>query len=137
MRGAVAAALVLCTLALPGAQAALGIARFRETPITHVVHGFGAGHVEAWRTRVWLLHRQQPVGTGAIACIYVDTHTDVRECTGTYILPRGRIQVAGEIITRSAYQMTIVGGTGYYTGAHGVAIASGLPLLGVVTFYLD
>jgi len=114
----------------------LGVARFRETQITHAVSGDLAASVETWRTRVWLAHKNQVVGTGALACIRLDDHTSIKECMGTYILPRGRIQVAGEIISRAAFQLTIVGGTGVYAGSKGTAIFAGLPRLAVITFYL-
>ncbi len=110
-----------------------GVARFREIQITHAAAGDYAGAVEVWRTRVLLQHRAQTVGTGAIACTRIDSYTSVRECNGTYILPRGRIQVAGEIITRAAFQLTIVGGTGVYGAAGGVMVVL---RPGVVTFFL-
>ncbi len=136
-----AAVVVLAGLAFSGSAAApqnLGVARFRETPITRATNGDHAGAVDVWRTRVWLLKKPQTVGTGAITCIRVDAHTYIRECQGTYILPRGRIQVAGEIITRAAFQLTVVGGTGVYISIGGVAVFSGLTSgIGIVTLYLE
>ncbi len=114
-----------------------GVARFRETPVTYVSAGGGAAKAEAWRTQVWLLTEQKIAGTGVIACIRVDAYTDIRECSGTYILPRGRIQVAGEIITRASYQLTIVGGTGVYIATGGVAVFKQLRDVTSVVFYLQ
>lgn len=139
---AVIAAAGLILVALVSADtgnAPSGIARFREAEISHAVLGDYAGAVETWRSRVYLLHRQQVVGTGVIACIRADGNTTIRECQGTFILPRGRIQVAGEIITRGAYQLVVVGGTGIYTGTTGVLTVQGTapePRQALVTFFL-
>jgi hypothetical protein len=134
----VAAIATVLIVALPTSSANLpGVARFRETQINHKTIGDGAGSIEVWRTRVWLLKKLVPIGTGVLACIHADNHTDIRECTGTYILPRGRLQVSGEIITRAAFQLTVVGGTGVYTAAGGVGIFAGLPNPAAVTFFLQ
>lgn len=110
-----------------------GVARFRETVVAHQLSGVRAGATETWRTQVWLLHTDQAVGTGLIACIRADTDTTIRECDGTYVLPRGRIQVAGQVIDRTAFQLSVVGGSGVYGGAGGVMFV--LPP-GLVSFFL-
>ncbi len=110
-----------------------GVARFRETQVTHAFTGVYAGATETWRTQVWLLKKDQAVGTGLIACIKADRNTTIRECVGTYILPRGRIQLAGEIISHNAYQLSIIGGTGVYGAAGGVMVVL---RPGVVAFFL-
>jgi len=127
----IAVALMIISPATP-----TGVSRFRETQITHFSYGNYPGTAEVWRTRVWLLNKLQAVGTGAMACVYVDLHTDIRECNGTYIFPRGRIQVAGEIITRASFQLTIIGGTGVYSSAGGTAIFSGLPNPALITLFI-
>lgn len=109
----------------------VGVAYFREKVTAYNTSGSSAASTEAWRTRVYLLRRQQAVGTGGIACIRV-TRT-VRECYGTYVLPEGRIKIEGEITDRMKFQLVVIGGTGTYTGASGVASFGGLSL---VTFYL-
>lgn len=113
-----------------------GVARFREVEATHQDGIRSAGNVETWRTRVLLTGKNKIVGTGALACIQIDDLTSVRQCTGTYILPRGRIQVSGQIINRRSFQMTIVGGTGVYTGAGGTAVFIGGPTA-LITFFLE
>lgn len=128
---------VLVYASAPTSAVLPGVARFRETQITHVSKGEGAGAIEVWRTRIWLLKKPQTIGTGLIACIRADNHTDIQECQSTYVLPRGRIQLAGEIITRVAFQLTIVGGTGVYNGAGGVGVFTGLPNPAAVTFFLE
>lgn len=132
---AVLSALLLASLG--GASSNLGVARFGEQQVSHAVTGFKPGDVEVWRTQVVVLKRSKVIGTGAFACIYIDFHTSVRECQGTYILPRGRIQVAGEIISRSSFQLTIVGGTGVYTGVGGTAVFRGSETAHIITFYLS
>jgi len=133
----VAIAAIIAVFFLPGSATPLGVSRFRETQVTYFDRGNVPGDTEIWRTRVWLQHKFQTVGTGAIACINIDVRSDVRECQGTYVLPRGRIQVAGQIITRRSFQLTIVGGTGVYTGVGGTAIFTGLPNPAEVIFYLQ
>ncbi len=110
-----------------------GVARFRETQVTHISTGVHAGATEVWRTEVWLLQKDQAVGTGVIACIRADRNTSIRECSGTYILPRGRIQLAGEIISHDSYLLSVVGGSGVYGAAGGVMVVL---KPGVVAFFL-
>lgn len=105
---------------------AAGVAYFRQKPVTHQRQGM----VESWRGKLLLARRAQKVGTSGIACIFVAS--GVRECYGTFILPLGRIKVLGEMTNTKVYQFAIVGGTGRYSGATGIAsVADEL-----VTFYI-
>lgn len=125
---------VITLVSASSAGVAPGVARFRENVVSYSSSGTQAGAVETWRTQVLLPHKAQTVGTGVLACIRVDDNTTIRECNGTYILPRGRIQVAGQIINRAAYQLSIIGGSGIYVPAGGVmAVQPG----GLVTFFLS
>lgn len=108
-----------------------GVAYFREVTTVESHNGAFPGSTQAWSTRVLLLHESKAIGTGGIACIYV-TNTR-RECFGTYVLPQGRIKVLGEITNRTNFQLIIVGGTGVYAGAQGIAVFAP----GLVTFYLN
>lgn len=113
-----------------------GIARFREVEVAHVYASPG----ESWRTRVFLFHSPKLVGTGAFACMHVDRNTSIRECSGTYILPQGRIQLAGSIVKRASFLLLIVGGSGIYAGASGTAIVSQIassPRQAFLTFYFS
>lgn len=134
LAAAVTIAMLLPTT--PAASEAKGVAHFREVEVSHSVLGDFAGATETWRTRVLLRTVQQAVGTGAVTCVRVEELTSARECVATYILPRGRIQLAGEIVTRSAYQLTITGGTGIYAAAGGVAIFLGPQHAATIVFYL-
>jgi len=129
-------ALLLPTASAP--STASGVARFREREVAHYVSP--STRLETWRTQVFLLHRSRLAGTGALVCVSVDTNTTVRECQGTYDLPLGRVQVAGEVIVRSSFELTIVGGTGIYEDARGVVQVSQYaptPRRAFVTFYLQ
>lgn len=133
------AVLGLATVALVSAatrDAATGIARFREMEVAHTLSGDYGGATETWRTRIFLLRKQQTVGTGVLACVRVEETTSIRECQGTVILPRGRIQLAGEIINRNAFQLSIVAGSGTYEGMSGVAVFLGPTTNRLITFYL-
>lgn len=119
---AVVVLLAVGTAEAPSQSPQKGVARFRETVVTHHKGDGLAGSVETWRTKVWLPRRNQIVGTGVLACAHISNFTSIRECVGTYILPRGRIQVAGEVINLAGYQLSIVGGSGIYAGGGGVAV---------------
>lgn len=93
--------------------------------------------METWRTQVLLPNKNRIVGTGAWVCTFVDAHTSIRECMATYILPRGRVQIAGEVIDRSAFLLSIIGGTGAYSGALGVAVFRGTDEVHNLTFFLQ
>lgn len=125
-------ALIIALLLLPPH----GVAKFRETVVFYTAaRTTRAPAVETWRTQVWLRDRQQVVGTGIVICFSVGESTSTRECNATYLLPRGRVQLAGAILTRAAYQLTITGGGGFYTGARGNAIFTLLRGVTSVTFY--
>lgn len=107
-----------------------GVARFRESKISHFT-GTYAGSTETWKTRVTLRNSFKVVGISAYACVKIDNNTSIKECQATYLLPMGRVQIEGLIISSKAYQMIIVGGTGTYSNAMGNATFSD----GLVTFY--
>ena len=115
-----------------------GIGRFRETQVSGRTVGTGSGAIEVWRTRVYT-YRGQTVGTGALTCIYVDNHTSFRQCTGTYLLPLGKIIVAGDVTNRGAFELAVIQGTRFYAGSHGTALFrlyAKHPAQSFVTFYL-
>ncbi len=115
-----------------------GIGRFRESQISYRELGSGAGRTEVWRTRVYT-YRGEFVGTGALTCTFIDSRTSFRQCIGTYVLPLGKISVAGAIINRSAFEMVVFAGTRYYAGSTGIVITrrfSRTPPQSFITFYL-
>lgn len=120
------------------ANSVTGIGRFRETQISHRIIGTGAGAIEVWRTRVYT-YSGTVVGTGAFACTFIDRHTSVRQCTGTYLLPLGKLIIAGEMFNRGGVELAVVAGTRFYSGSHGSAVFhlyAKQPPQSFLTFYL-
>jgi hypothetical protein len=76
-----------------------------------------AGSIEIVKQRLFNPSAAKPIGTAVLACTFLDRRT--RNCTGTYVLPRGSLTVAGVIDTRLLYEIAIVGGTGLYDNARG------------------
>jgi hypothetical protein len=77
-----------------------------------------AGAVEIVRQRLYNPSiTGSPIGRADLVCTYLDRR--VRTCTGTYVLPKGTLVVAGAIETRLLYEISIVGGTGLYNNARG------------------
>jgi len=64
--------------------------------------------------------RGKAFGYGILSCVFVSTKNTVRECVGTYSLPRGKLTVAGSFLYPSLYELAITGGTGAYNGAAGI-----------------
>ena len=63
-------------------------------------------------------------GHDRIMCTHVaNTKTDAESCTGTVILARGTIQLAG-LSSEGPFEVAVVGGTGDYVGARGSARVS-------------
>jgi hypothetical protein len=81
-------------------------------------HGLSAGDTDI--SRVLLYNRRitkKAIGHGEIVCTF--TGGSSRVCSGSFVLPRGRIVVGGTIVYRQLYQLAILGGTDIYDGAHG------------------
>jgi hypothetical protein len=77
------------------------------------------GDVEIVRHR--LFERRRPrnvIGRAELVCTFVDAKRS-RSCRGTYILPRGKIMVAGPLQYRQFYVLAVTGGTGLYDNARG------------------
>lgn len=62
-------------------------------------------------------------GYEILSCSYVSTATSVRQCTGTFSLPEGKISVAGSFLYSNVYQLAVTGGTDLYVGVGGVLVA--------------
>ena len=58
------------------------------------------------------------IGRAELVCTFVDARRS-RSCRGTYILPRGKIMVAGPLQYRQFYVLAVTGGTGLYDNARG------------------
>jgi hypothetical protein len=57
------------------------------------------------------------IGHASLICTFLDARA--RNCTGTYVLPKGSLVVAGAISSRLLYEIAVVGGTGLYDNARG------------------
>jgi hypothetical protein len=60
---------------------------------------------------------RSPIGRASLICTFLDARA--RNCTGTYMLPKGSLVVAGVISSRLLYEIAVVGGTGLYDNARG------------------
>lgn len=58
------------------------------------------------------------IGRAELVCTFVDSRR-LRSCRGTYIMPKGRLVVAGELQFRQFYSLAVIGGTGLYDNARG------------------
>jgi hypothetical protein len=59
----------------------------------------------------------RPIGSAYVVCMFLDRRA--RQCNGTYLLPKGKIVVAGALDSRLLYEVAIIGGTGLYDNARG------------------
>ncbi len=63
------------------------------------------------------------LGYGILACGFLSIHSSIRQCNGTFSLPRGKIVVAGSFLYSTFYQLALTGGTELYTAAGGNLVA--------------
>ena len=100
--------------------------------------GRSPGDVEVTRRLLFNKRiRQKAIGRAEIVCTVVASNS--RHCTGTYILPRGTIVVAGEMRYRQFFQLAVTGGTGFYNNVRGTLTVTSLgrkPRRDVVFFRL-
>lgn len=61
--------------------------------------------------------RTRPIGHAQLVCVL--TGQNFRNCTGTYILPAGKITVSGALIFRGLYDLAVTGGTARYNNVRG------------------
>ena len=57
-----------------------------------------------------------------LVCTYTGSAT--RQCSGTYVLPRGKIVVSGSLQFREFYKLAVVGGTEIYDNVRGSMTAT-------------
>lgn len=113
-----------------GQRSVTGVAYFRQVTTSLATYSYPGG-TQAWKVKVLLPHQDRTAGYGGVGCVYV-TNVE-RECFGTYVLPLGRIKVLGDIMRRDKYTLAIIGGTGVYQNASGVAVFTS----SLATFYLS
>jgi hypothetical protein len=87
-----------------------------QTTYDHLGTWVGAGEIARF-TLFGSKSTTRAIGHGVIQCTYVGDSE--RNCTGTYILPRGTIETAGILRSRLLYTQAIIGGTGLFDNARG------------------
>jgi len=82
------------------------------------------GSTETWYWSLKSIRRRAGAfGYAVMACISVSRKTTLRQCTGTFVLPRGRLSIAGTFLYDSIFMLAVTGGTADYTKASGVLSA--------------
>ena len=126
---ALCAALLLPASSAPStALKGPGIIRItgRQIAFTRVDNGLAGrspGDMEISRHQHYNLRiRERPIGHAQTVCIY--TGDNSRNCTGTFVLPAGKLVVSGGLIYRSLYDLAVTGGTGFYANARGSLIVT-------------
>lgn len=125
---AVVGAAVATSVAAVKLTAGTGPATIRITNVQTDFRRIGSGsrdrtgEVEIIKQRLNNPRISHPIGRGDLVCTYLDRRT--RQCTATYMLPRGTISVVGAIDSRLLYTAAIVGGTGLYDNARGTLTAT-------------
>jgi hypothetical protein len=89
------------------------------------VRGRSPGDVEIAR---WALFNtritSRAIGHAELVCTY--TGGNSRSCNGTYVLPRGKLVVSGQLLFRQFFQLAVVGGTGLYENVRGTLTVTAL-----------
>jgi len=75
------------------------------------------GQIEIVQQRLYNPRISKVVGRGDLLCTYLNRR--LRQCSGTYSLPRGKLMVAGVVDSRLLFEVAIVGGTGLYANGRG------------------
>jgi hypothetical protein len=124
MVAAAAAAIATGAVLVRGGGAETGPATIRITDIQteykRVDSGAAGriGDVEVLRQQLYNRRiSPRPIGSAYLVCTFLDRRA--RQCNGTYVLPKGKIVVAGALDSRLLYEAAIVGGTGLYDNARG------------------
>jgi hypothetical protein len=122
LTAAAAAAAVVATSAGSGpAATGPGTIRITDVQSTYTIVSAGddgPGDVELVRQRLYNRRiTSKPIGHARLICTYFDRRS--RQCQGTYVLPKGKLVVAGALDSRLLYQLAVIGGTALYENARG------------------
>ncbi len=145
MRLAVAAALAAAAvLAAVGLEASASDPLSGRISITGVVTEHHPPDTLAFPSREsWYYSLASPrrpgarFGYGILACALVSTATSVRQCSGTFSLPRGKLIVAGSFLYPSLFVLAVTGGTNLYVSVGGTLTARHVPNTRTYRFQFD
>lgn len=85
--------------------------------------GYSPGDMEITRLRLFNRRlRKRPLGNGQMVC--TATGEKFWNCAGTYILPAGKITVAGALVYPAIYDMAVTGGSDTYRNVRGTLFAT-------------
>ena len=87
--------------------------------------GIGAGDVDFYRELIYNTRiTPKPIGHTDVACTF--TGTGSSNCSGTYLMPQGKIVIGGVIGSHQTYTLAVLGGTGLYDNVRGTLTVSPL-----------
>lgn len=123
--GAVAGAAATAVAVTAGADAGTGPAQIRITNtlvqsayVNVGARSRGPGDVEIVAGQLYNRRiTTRSIGRSEQQCTY--SFSNVRNCRGTFTLPRGKLVVGGTLRYREIYQLAVLGGTGLYDNARG------------------
>jgi hypothetical protein len=130
--GAVAGAAAMAIATSSGADAGTGPAQIKITN-TLVQSAFvnvgsaarGPGDQEIYAGRLYNRRiTTKPIGRSEQQCTY--SFSGVRNCRGTFTLPKGKLMVGGTLRYTELYQLAVLGGTGLYDNARGTVTVTRL-----------
>jgi hypothetical protein len=126
-----AGALTLCQAAVPASELrGPGVVRITDVQVQYTrvdvgPRGPSPGDIEVTRYKLYNKGvRVKPIGRAQLVCTNVAQN--FRQCSGTYLLPAGKMTVGGALQYRGLYDLAVTGGTGVYTNVHGTLTATRL-----------
>lgn len=116
-----------------------GVVKVTGRVVARQTQGVKAGDLEITRLRLYNKRiTAKSIGHGELVCVYLGDHA-MRNCTGTFALPKGKIVVGGTIVFADIYDLAVLGGTGLYNNVRGtltVTALAGKPVAFLLLFRL-
>jgi hypothetical protein len=126
---AAAGALVLSQAAVPaGKLKGPGVVRISDVQVDYTridvgTRGSSPGDMEITRYKLYNKGvRERPIGRAQLVCVNIGQN--FRQCSGTYLLPAGKLIVSGSLQYRGLYDLAVTGGTGLYNNVRGTLTAT-------------
>jgi hypothetical protein len=119
-----------CLSVVPGsASVALhkpGVIAITARQVSRYASGTRPGDVEVTRLRLFNARiTKSPIGHAELVCTLIGSGT-MRNCAGTFSLPRGQVVVGGTIVYREIYSLAVLGGTRIYDNVRGTLTVTAL-----------